>query len=104
MENIMTSYEPPLEGFTDVASPRFEKETREDTKLNELKNIHEGILAAYEERMHHKYGSPSKELADEILNLLNDSFSVMNADFFENNILEDEFCNRAFNLKKMIMP
>ena len=52
--------------------------------------------------MREKKGIPSIDLADEILNILNGNYSVMRADFFEGNKLEDEFCKRTFDLKSVI--
>ena len=59
-------------------------------------------MDAYTERMREKQGIPSIDLADEILNILNGNYSVMKADFFEGNKLEDEFCKRTFDLKSVI--
>jgi len=102
MENIMTSYEPTLNGFSDEGTPKFEIESRSEGQLASVREVHRGILEAYKDRLKAGRGAPTKELADEILNLLNDPYSIMLADFFNDNHLEDEFCNRSFNLETMI--
>ena len=102
MENIMTSYEATLKGFSSDGLPVFEDDKREKCHLKAVQEIHRGIVDAYTERMREKKGIPSIDLADEILNILNGNYSVMKADFFEGNKLEDEFCKRTFDLKSVI--
>jgi len=102
MENIMTSYDPTLHGFTEDGVPLFEDEQRTVEQMNRLKEIHQGILDAYKNRLDGHYPVPSQDLVDDILDMLNGTFSIMKASFFDENYLEDEFCNRKFDLKKMV--
>lgn len=103
MENIMTSFEPTLHGFLDIGVEQFEMETRNSLQLENLAEVHKGILDAYEKRMAVGGGTASRDLVDDILDLLNPKYSIMKANFFEDNILEDTFCNRKFDLKKMMV-
>lgn len=102
MENIMTSYEASLKGLSDDGTLLFGKENRTSRQIESVKDIHKGILDAYEERLYNNYATPSRDLADEILNILNGKYSKIKACFFENNYLEDDYCNRQFDLKDVV--
>lgn len=102
MENIMTSYEPTLWGFSENNTPIFDDEKRTMEQISRLKDVHHGIIDAYEERLKRGEEEISQDLVDDILDMLNGEYSVMCANFFDANYLEDEFCNRTFDLKKMV--
>lgn len=102
MENILSSFEPTLRGFTEDGRALFDRESRDDAQLERLSEVHKGILAAYERRLANRRTVASRELADKILDIMKSNFSVMSADFFEGNVLDDPFANRDFDLKKMV--
>lgn len=102
MENVMTSPEPTLHGFSDEGTVVFEQEFREEEQINQLIDIHRGILDAYKYRLDKGERSASREVVDDILDIVNSEYSIMSADFFCQNILEDDFCNRKFDLKKIV--
>lgn len=100
MENIMTSFEAALHGFTNEGNILFEAELRSNIQINKLREVHEGILSAYRVRLRSGNNVASREIVDEILDILNNEYSIMQADFFEDNVLDDIFCNRKFDLKR----
>ena len=102
MENIMTSYEPTVHGFTYEGKVVFEEHNQNKTDQKKLSQVHQGILDAYRSRILNNLRFPGRDMADDILDLLNPKYSVIDADFFENNTLFDEFCNRSFDLKTVI--
>ena len=102
MENIMTSYEPTVHGFTCDGKVIYKKDNQTELDRKKLSQVHQGILDAYKQRIKSSIGVPSKGMADDILDLLNPKYSIINADFFENNTLFDEFCNRSFDLKTVM--
>ncbi len=102
MENIMTSYEPTLHGFAKDGERIFEAETRSEEQIDKVKEIHYGILKAYEARITGRNMVATRELVDDILDLLNGEYSIMKANFFDKNVLDDSFCNRSFELAKMV--
>ncbi len=99
LENIMTSPEPTFIGIDSNGQKIFIQEKRAEAQLKELESIHQGIL---------DYLSKTKieldifdrvdiELVDIIEDFVNDKFSVK--EYIANeNVLEDEFCNRTFVL------
>lgn len=102
MENIVTSFEPTFKGFSDCGGLVFEKETRSEVQLENLRRIQQGILDAYQNRIKENRLSIPKGLPEDILDMLNDDFSVMEATFFNNNYLFDDFCNRKLSLEEIV--
>ena len=98
----MTSFEPTLAGFDDAGNPQFDEENRTEEQLERLREVHKGILDAYSKRLREGTPAPSKELADDILDMLNSNYSVLNATFFDKAVLDDSFCNRSFDLKSIV--
>ena len=103
MENIITSPEPTLRNFDDDGNMVFEKENRNSKQLEDLNEIQRGILDGFIDGLNNgDIRSVSKELADTILSFVRKEYSIMNIDYFEDNHLKDEFCNRIFDLNTMI--
>ena len=102
MEKVMTSYVGTLYGFNEEGNVVLENDDRTEKELTNLREVHNGILAAYEERLKNNSMNLSRDFADGILDLVRAEYSVMSADFFKNNTLKDEFCNREFVLENII--
>ncbi len=99
LEKIITSFEPCMKGFTSDGEVIFEAEHRSKIELDRLKELHKGIYDAYENRLSNGYGTSSKELSDNIVDLLNKEYTWMEASFFENNFLDDWYSNNNHDLK-----
>ena len=102
MENIMTSFDPTVKGFSNDGEVIFGNDYKSEYDQIKLSQVHKGILDAYERRISNGAMIPIRDLADDLLDLLNPKYSVIKADFFENNTLSDEFCNRSFDLRTVI--
>lgn len=102
MENIMSSPEPTLLYLGEGGKLIFKQESRTQKQIDDMLEIQQGILDAFKERISRKNDEYlSKELSDFILCLVRKEYSDLKINYFENNILIDEFCNREFELKKM---
>lgn len=102
MENIMTSPEPTLSRIDENGELIFEQDTRTKSDRSKLEQIHQGILDAFE--MHIKKNVPavSRELAEIYVNFVRNEYCQREFDYFDENNLMDGFCNRTFDLKKLL--
>lgn len=103
MENIITSPEPTIRKFDDNGNVLFGEDNRSKRQFEDLKEIHRGIIDGFKEKLENRnLKTVSKELADAVLSYVRKEYSIMNIDYFESNLLKDEFCNRVFDLKDMV--
>ncbi len=104
LENIVTSYEPTLSGFDDYGNPVFIAERRTEKQLQTLRQIHGAILDYVNDSKIELgiIGEVDPAVPDFLLNLLQPQFSLIDTDYFDNEEIEDEFCNRTFSLSDTI--
>lgn len=100
LESILTSPEPTLKQIGVEGQCIFEKENRSAKMIDDLKQIHVGIKDGYRRRF--EYEDISHQFAEDLVDLVRPKYSDMKVDFFKENTLLDEFCNRAFELKNEI--
>ena len=99
LENIFTSPEATLVDFDKSGAPVFDVEKRSEDKIRELAEIHQGILEGVVEMFAkgNNYLSDDVVLVDKLIKFVEKKYSKRECDYFNQNILEDEFCNRAFD-------
>ncbi|MGN0401762.1 MAG: hypothetical protein ACI4HQ_05820, partial [Acetatifactor sp.] len=102
LENILTSPEPTLSGFDDNGSPMFVAETRGAEQLSQLDEIHKGIKEAFSTRLKDADLMSNIKIAEEIMDYVRPEYSIIRFDFFKENSLKDEFCNRIFDLQLVL--
>lgn len=104
LENIFTSPEPTLVDFDQNGTPIFDSEKRSEGKLKELFEIHEGIVDGVVEMIcsDNEYSYDDILLVDNFIKYLEKKYTMSEIDYFENNILEDDFCNRRFDTKVFV--
>lgn len=102
MENVMSEAKPSLAYIGEDGKLVFEGEKRTKEKMEALSAIHAGIFTAFDNRMRSQEGIPYKEIADDILSYVNREKSELQLDYFEQNILEDSYCNRRFSIDTMV--
>ena len=100
LENVLTSPEPTVKYISYDGEVIFENEKRSNQTIVDLEEIHRGILDAF--RCRQNYGSVSFELAEELVDIIRPEYSEMNINFFDDNALLDEFCNRKFELRQVL--
>lgn len=103
LENVFSSYEASMIDVSESGKPIFGEEKRDFKQFNSLRNIQSGIIDAVTELM--DYGDAfdySAEFADIILGTIDSSFMNITIDYFRDNPLYDEFCNRKFNSEDFI--
>ena len=98
MENVLSSFEPTLISFDDSATPQFLDEYRTEADLSALNEAHNAILD-YSKRSNLKLlEEVNIILPDSIFKYIQSDFCNINTDYFTNAKLQDEFCNREFDL------
>jgi hypothetical protein len=104
LENIITSFEPTLQGFDDNGDPKFIVERRTAKQLQTLRVIHGAILDYIKNSRIElcDIGEVDIAIPDFLLNLLKPQYSRINTDYFDHEELADEFCNRTFSLSDTI--
>lgn len=100
LENIVTSYEPTLQGFDNDGNPLFVKEQRTGEQLRTLREIHGAILDYVKNSKIGLDGVTEIDAAvpDFLLSLFKPQYSTINTEYFNDAELADEFCNRKFSL------
>lgn len=93
MENIMSSLEPSVKYIGIDSKQRFENENRNENEIQELYDIHQGILGSVSSKC------IDYTLADNILGLVQNKYSKHIMRYFQEHTLMDEFCNRIFDLR-----
>lgn len=102
MENVLTSPEPSLKYISSVKGRVFEEEKRTEKEIRDLKEIHTGIMDAFKEELSQEVPPVSLELAENLLNLIQEEYSCSDIDFLKNGTLHDEFCNRVYEVSNTI--
>ncbi|MDR1532377.1 MAG: hypothetical protein LBS62_09390 [Clostridiales bacterium] len=105
LENVITSYEPTLSGFDGGGNPVFIHERRTEKQFSDLREIHAAILD-YVRNSKMRLDDISEidaPVPDFLLSLFQSQFSVIETDYFANEELADEFCNREFGLSDIIL-
>lgn len=101
LENIFTSHEPTLKEFDDDGKVLFLKENRTAQQLDELAEIHEGILVfprdVVEILNSHLEGHLKKEIADEMFSYVLKKNTRYLVDMEINGELVDAFCRRTLD-------
>lgn len=100
LENILTSPEPTLKYLDEKGRRKFERDCRSQKNIKDLNEIHTGIKEAFEKRCNRN--EISGDFAENLIDIIRPEFSLSYVDFFDKNILMDEFCNREFNLKQVL--
>ena len=101
LENVFTSFEPTLDGFDADGNPYFAKEYRTKKQMQSLRQIQQGILDGIKEQVNDgRLVTINFDLADKFLKYTGSAYSMLNVDYFEENPLLDEFCNRKFEIKE----
>lgn len=101
LENIMTSMDSTLKKFEDNGLPVYYKEDRTSEDIDSLKEIHGGIIEFFDDYIKNcaKTDIPiNRELADKILSLLGQRYSIISNDIFHGGLMIDKFCNREFEI------
>lgn len=101
MESLLTSLEPTLKHFSPSGCCILGEETRTDEQLDELREIHQGILMAFQNRIDKgRLKNVSPIAADIIFDFIQNRKKCIQweIDYFQTLELEDEFCNRRYNL------
>lgn len=97
LENVLTSFEATLADFTPDGQPIFGKENRNESQMKSLFEIQKGVIEAFSNQCE-SIGliNENLELADYFLKLIGDDYAIISMDYFSDNPLVDEFCNRKF--------
>ncbi len=100
LENIMTSDEPTLSGFDDNGNLIFMPEHRTEKQLRTLHEIHTAILDFIKNSKVavHEISGVDAAVPDLMVHFLKPQYSQINTDYFDEEELRDEFCNRRFNI------
>ena len=99
LENIITSYKPTLKCFNEDGTPIYLPEKRGKEQIQELKKIHEGIVAYFREFIELDLNQSNfLEIPDVILGIGGRKYSDEQVDLDNEYIFEDEFTNRKFSL------
>lgn len=101
LENIFTSDEPTVKEFDHEGNVMFMPETRAKTQLEEIAEIHEGIMefvrdvaAILNKRLN---GTFKKEIPDKLFEYVLDRNTEYRINMEVKGILADEFCHRALD-------
>lgn len=98
LENIFTSPEPTLVDFDQNGMPVLTSEQRNEKQLNNLCEVHEGIIDSVVNMIcSSEYECDDITLMDKFIKFIGKDYTEFITDFFEDNILGDEFCNRSFD-------
>lgn len=97
LEMIFTSFEPTLDDFDVLGRPEFHQESRTSKELASLSAFHQGIIEGSLEILA-KENTPTLELADKMIKFIDEKYSIFEFDFFNENTVIDEYCNRSFSL------
>ncbi|MCD8000823.1 MAG: hypothetical protein LUH21_26765 [Clostridiales bacterium] len=102
MENVMTSPAPTLSRIDENGEPCFERDTRTEADIRKMELIHQGILDAFEMHTKNKTPAVSRALAETVVDFVRREYCQREFDYFDKNNLQDGFCNRTFDLKKLL--
>lgn len=103
LEYVLTSPEATVSSFDETGKCIFIDENRTSKQITDLLEIHDGIENAFMDRKHYKCENVvSTTLVDAVLDLLKSRYAIFKTDYFDNSVLNDEFCNRQFKMKSMV--
>jgi predicted HAD superfamily hydrolase len=104
LENIMTSHEPTLANFDECGNPVFVNVSRTRKQLQTLGEIHAAILNYVSDSKiaPEDIGNVDAAVPDFLLGLIHSQYSLIDTNYFDNETLADEFCNRTFDLSDTI--
>lgn len=102
LEKILTSPEPSLRYIDAEGNPVFGEEERDKGQMEELLQVHQGILDAYKVSVCNDAGDLGCDFAGALIDMLKDRYSEKAFAFFNNNKLVDEFCNRDFDISSVL--
>lgn len=101
-ENILTSFEPSLQGFDNDGKPVFCDESRDEANFSVLREVQAAIIDYFT-----NIGLSISDMAKVdceviccIFEFLSSKYSLLQTDYFENEKLYDGFCNREFALER----
>jgi FMN phosphatase YigB (HAD superfamily) len=102
MENVLSSFEATLHDFDDSGRPVFGHESRTEKQLVSLREIHNALADYFRDTVTtwNRYGTVEVGLPDLLFHFLDDRYSMKLTDYFETEVLEDEFCNRCFKISE----
>ena len=103
LENILTSPMPSLKGFDAEGNPEYLQETRSSEEINFVRQVHEGIVAYFEEYLDIMQSVDfvdSRKCSEKMLGLLH-KIPIEN-DIFHHMVWDDSFYARTIGMKELM--
>ena len=103
LESILSSYDPSLKGFNAQGDPVFIGETRDQNRMENLRQIQQGITDYFKQYWTLAgCDQPEADTADRILSFIRNSYTDIGSVSILNDALNDEFFNRTYQFNDIL--